>query len=132
MPNPRTPESPSSHPRGRRFSRVWLAARLAAFINLIVRQISIGNNPVTNKRKGVELSLPFYTIDHWTRPLETFRRTATRGSVVADIRTVPKSRTNPQYNKEPLLESLAAFQVTYNHIAELGGLRGKAKVSRAK
>jgi uncharacterized protein (DUF488 family) len=76
------------------------------------------------------LSLPFYTIGHSTRPLETFVELLRAAGVtlVVDIRTVPKSRTNPQYNKETLPDSLAAFQVGYDHIAELGGLRGKAKV----
>lgn len=76
------------------------------------------------------MSLPFYTIGHSTRPLETFVEMlrAAGVAVVADIRTVPKSRTNPQYNKETLPDSLAEFQVGYDHIAELGGLRGKAKV----
>lgn len=54
-----------------------------------------------------------------------------RGVVlVVDIRTVPKSRTNPQYNGVTLPDSLAAFQVAYELIVELGGLRGKAKGSR--
>ncbi|KQZ95903.1 DNA repair protein [Mesorhizobium sp. Root157] len=75
------------------------------------------------------MSLPFYTIGHSSRPLTAFVGLLRAAGVawVADIRTVPKSRTNPQYNKETLLESLAAFQVTYAHIAELGGLRGKTQ-----
>jgi len=75
------------------------------------------------------MSLPFYTIGHSTRTLEEFAgllRVASVGLVV-DVRTVPKSRTNPQYNGDTLPGSLAAFQVAYERIAELGGLRGKAK-----
>jgi uncharacterized protein (DUF488 family) len=75
------------------------------------------------------MSLPFYTIGHSTRTLEEFvglLQVATVGLVV-DIRTVPKSRTNPQYNENTLPGSLAAFQVAYERIAELGGLRGKAR-----
>lgn len=48
-------------------------------------------------------------------------------SFVADIRTVPQSRTNPQYNKQTLPKCLATFQIGYEQIAELGGLRGKSK-----
>ena len=75
------------------------------------------------------MKLPFYTIGHSTRTLEEFvalLRAADVGLVV-DIRTVPKSRTNPQYNEDTLPGSLAAFQVAYERIAGLGGLRGKAR-----
>jgi len=75
------------------------------------------------------MRLPFYTIGHSTRTLEEFAgllRVAGVGLVV-DIRTVPKSRTNPQYNEDTLPGSLAAFQVGYERIAELGGLRGKSR-----
>ena len=75
------------------------------------------------------MRLPFYTVGHSTRTLEEFVELLRIAQVtlVADIRTVPKSRTNPQYNKDALPESLAALQVAYGHMAELGGLRGKAR-----
>ena len=44
---------------------------------------------------------------------------------VADIRTVPRSRANPQFNADALPTSLAAADIGYSHIAALGGLRGK-------
>ena len=74
------------------------------------------------------MNLPFYTIGHSTRSLEEFVELLRVAGVtlVVDVRTVPKSRTNPQYNKETLPVSLAAFQLGYEHVAELGGLRGKA------
>ena len=40
---------------------------------------------------------------------------------------MPRSRTNPQFNGESLPETLAPWQIGYEHIAELGGLRGKAR-----
>jgi uncharacterized protein (DUF488 family) len=40
------------------------------------------------------------------------------------VRTVPRSRTNPQYNRDTLPDTLAQYQIGYEHIAELGGLRG--------
>ena len=43
------------------------------------------------------------------------------------MRTVPRSRANPQYNREALPESLSGFQIAYEHVAELGGLRARAK-----
>jgi uncharacterized protein (DUF488 family) len=40
---------------------------------------------------------------------------------------VPRSRTNPQYNFDVLPEELAPYQIGYERIAELGGLRGRSK-----
>lgn len=40
---------------------------------------------------------------------------------------MPRSRTNPQFNDDRLPEALAPWQIGYDHIAELGGLRGKAR-----
>jgi uncharacterized protein (DUF488 family) len=47
--------------------------------------------------------------------------------VVVDVRTVPRSRTNPQYNRDTLPGALAALGLGYAHIAALGGLRSRAK-----
>lgn len=46
---------------------------------------------------------------------------------VIDVRTVPRSRTNPQYNADVLGEELAPWEVVYDRIAGLGGLRGKSR-----
>jgi uncharacterized protein (DUF488 family) len=46
---------------------------------------------------------------------------------VVDVRTVPRSRTNPQYNADVLPAELAEWQVGYDRIAELGGLRGRSR-----
>jgi uncharacterized protein (DUF488 family) len=75
------------------------------------------------------VAFPFFTIGHSTRSIVEFTdllRTA-GVTLVVDIRKVPRSRTNPQYNTDVLSENLAPFQMGYEHIAELGGLRGKAK-----
>lgn len=75
------------------------------------------------------MNLPFYTVGHSTRPLAEFVALlrAARVELVIDIRTVPKSRANPQYNAGALNEGLAAFQIACERIAELGGLRGRAR-----
>lgn len=75
------------------------------------------------------MDLPFFTIGHSTRSLEDFVALLSEAEVrlVADIRTVPRSRTNPQFNKDTLPGALAAFDISYEHMAALGGLRGKAK-----
>jgi uncharacterized protein (DUF488 family) len=71
---------------------------------------------------------PFYTIGHSTRSIAEFVALLRVGEValVVDIRTVRRSRANPQFNGEVLPESLAAFGIGYEYTAELGGLRGKA------
>ena len=43
-----------------------------------------------------------------------------------DVRSVPRSRTNPQYNFDVLPGELQQWQVGYERIAELGGLRGRS------
>ncbi len=44
-----------------------------------------------------------------------------------DVRTVPRSRTNPQYNRDTLPGALQALDLGYEHFAALGGLRAKAQ-----
>jgi uncharacterized protein (DUF488 family) len=66
-----------------------------------------------------------FTIGHSTRPIDEFIAML-KGHKIArlvDVRTVPRSRTNPQFNKEALPSSLAAAAITYSHVPELGGLR---------
>jgi len=46
-------------------------------------------------------------------------------TLVADVRTVSRSGTNPQYNHDILPQSLAQSHIAYRHIAALGGLRRK-------
>jgi uncharacterized protein (DUF488 family) len=72
---------------------------------------------------------PFFTIGHSTRPIGDFIEMLQRADVgnLIDVRTIPKSRTNPQYNNETLRESVGEVQISYEHIAELGGLRGRNK-----
>ncbi len=75
------------------------------------------------------MALPFFTIGHSNRSLEDFVAVLTAAGIdrVVDIRTVPRSRTNPQFNKDTLPGSLKATAISYEHLADLGGLRGKAR-----
>lgn len=75
---------------------------------------------------------PFFTIGHSNRDLAQFAALLREAQVelVADIRTVPRSRANPQFNKDSLPGALAAFAVAYEHMPALGGLRGKARGAR--
>src|SRR5262249_52010378 len=72
---------------------------------------------------------PFFTIGHSTRPVSDFvdLLKGEQIELVADVRTVPRSRTNPQYNCDVLPETLAQFAIGYEHVAALGGLRPKAQ-----
>jgi uncharacterized protein (DUF488 family) len=69
---------------------------------------------------------PFFTIGHSTRPIEDFAALleAAEVKLIVDVRTVPRSRTNPQFNRDVLPASLAPYGVAYEHLPELGGLRG--------
>ena len=77
------------------------------------------------------MALPFFTVGHSTKTIEEFVHLlrVAEVSVVADIRTIPRSRTNPQYNLNALPDSLAAYQIGYEYIPALGGLRGKSKAA---
>jgi uncharacterized protein (DUF488 family) len=72
-----------------------------------------------------------YTIGHSTRPSDEFLSIlkAFGIEVVADIRTVPRSRRNPQYGQESLERFLAQNNLGYVHLATLGGLRRPKKDS---
>ena len=50
-------------------------------------------------------------------------------SVLVDIRTIPRSRHNPQFNGDALRSSLRSPSLRYVHLAELGGLRRTRKDS---
>jgi uncharacterized protein (DUF488 family) len=69
----------------------------------------------------------FFTIGHSTRTLLDFVEVlrAYKIEVVIDVRHMPRSYANPQFNREILADSLSSFQIDYTHIAALGGLRGK-------
>ncbi len=71
------------------------------------------------------------TIGHATRPLEEFFQLLKTFGVarLADVRTVPRSRHNPQFNRETLPQALAAAGIGYVHLPGLGGLRHPRKDS---
>lgn len=47
--------------------------------------------------------------------------------MVVDVRSIPRSRTNPQFNLDTLPDALAFWQIGHKQIAELGGLRKKSR-----
>lgn len=66
-----------------------------------------------------------FTIGHSTRPLEAFLALLEAHEVtqLVDVRTVPRSRRNPAYNRETLPDALAVYDIGYMHMPGLGGLR---------
>lgn len=71
------------------------------------------------------------SIGHSTRTIEDFIRLlkAHRVKLLVDIRTLPGSKHNPQFNKESLEDSLKTAGIGYVHMAGLGGLRHTTKDS---
>jgi uncharacterized protein (DUF488 family) len=76
---------------------------------------------------GGDARTPFFTIGHSTRlPAEFLALLkAAEVALVVDVRTVPRSRRNPQYNDDQLPDLLATAGIAYQHLPELGGLCGR-------
>ena len=72
--------------------------------------------------------LTLWTIGHSTRPIDEFIAVLKAHGIqrLVDVRTVPRSRHNPQFSSDALAKSLASAAISYRHSAKLGGLR-KAK-----
>ncbi len=77
---------------------------------------------MSTERKSPPLIL---TIGHSTRPIEEFIELLRQHGVerLIDIRTIPRSRHNPQFNGDALAHSLRGAHIEYAHLNELGGLR---------
>jgi uncharacterized protein (DUF488 family) len=73
----------------------------------------------------------FYTIGHSTRSVDEFIAILNiyKIQTVFDVRTIPKSRHNPQFNKEQLNKTLKKRNIGYQHLELLGGLRHSKKDS---
>jgi len=73
-------------------------------------------------------ALPVFTIGHSTRTLAEFVDLLRAGGVqlVVDVRSVPRSRTNPDYNLDSLPAALADYQIGHTRIGALGGLRKRS------
>jgi uncharacterized protein (DUF488 family) len=75
--------------------------------------------------------MKIYTIGHSTRSLEELIAMLQGHSIqrLVDVRTMPRSRHNPQFNTDTLPTRLAAVGIAYTHMAGLGGLRPQRKNS---
>jgi len=83
---------------------------------------SMGSKVQKTSREGKQT---IFTIGHSTRAFEEFLELLRAHGIqrVIDIRTIPRSRHNPQYSIEALGLSLKAAGIEYVHLKELGGLR---------
>lgn len=77
------------------------------------------------KNKTPEQPRAVFTIGHSTRGLAEFTELLQAHGVttLADVRTIPRSRRNPQFNQETLPDALRATGIGYVHLPGLGGLR---------
>lgn len=75
--------------------------------------------------------MTFYTIGHSTHELDEFIKILQKYNVtqLVDVRTIPKSRHTPQFNKDNLSIELPKHNIDYNHLEKLGGLRHTTKDS---
>ncbi|HEY6837530.1 MAG TPA: DUF488 domain-containing protein [Geobacteraceae bacterium] len=74
------------------------------------------------------MTVRIMTIGHSTHPLEEFIHLLQAHGVdfLVDVRTIPRSRHNPQFNSDTLPAALAAAGIGYLHMKGLGGLRHPA------
>ena len=70
---------------------------------------------------------PFFTIGHSTRSVDEVAELlrSVGADRIVDVRKMPRSRANPQFNIDVISDALAERQIGYRHIAALGGLRGR-------
>jgi uncharacterized protein (DUF488 family) len=70
-----------------------------------------------------------FTIGHSTRPIAEFLTLLQQVPVdlLVDVRSIPRSRTNPQFNADALPEALGDAGIRYRHLPALGGLRHRKK-----
>jgi uncharacterized protein (DUF488 family) len=84
---------------------------------------SQGNDgPHANQEPGLAT---FYTIGHSNRSIEAFLSLLAQAGVarLLDVRALPRSRFNPQFNAGALAQSLSEAGIAYRHMPALGGLR---------
>ncbi len=83
----------------------------------------------TSRTASVPMTLRYFTIGHSNRTTAEFLELleAAGIQVVVDVRTLPGSRSNPQFNEDVLAASLASTGIRYERLAELGGLRRRSR-----
>jgi len=85
----------------------------------------VNKDPSSTKRTGHHRQIRLWAIGHSTRPASNFIALLHAHGIrqLIDVRTVPRSRHNPQFNQDQLPESLKKAGIQYIHMPVLGGLR---------
>lgn len=89
------------------------------------------NYGYNNKKVRYPMNTEIFTIGHSTHPIDEFIHILLNYGIerIVDVRTIPKSRYNPQFNQDALQEKLQKHEIEYIHLAGLGGLRHSTKDS---
>jgi uncharacterized protein (DUF488 family) len=84
-----------------------------------------GNVIIARGKKSVTPLVMVFTVGHSTRSLDEFVHLLKAHGIrrLIDIRTIPHSRHNPQFNRETLSKFLRNRRINYRHMKALGGLR---------
>src|SRR5579863_142232 len=77
------------------------------------------------------IAMVVYTVGHSVHPIQEFIHILQAYGIrlLVDVRTIPKSRRNPQFSQENLPGSLQTAGIQYRHLPGLGGLRHPRKDS---
>ena len=80
---------------------------------------------MSDDREQAERRCTVLTLGHSTRPIDDFMALLQGHGVtqLVDVRTVPRSRHNPQFNREALQAALTSADIGYAHAPGLGGFR---------
>src|SRR5579872_1618892 len=83
----------------------------------------------TGAHWGMSDRPPIFTVGHSTRSIAEFAELLRVGQaeLVVDVRSVPRSRRNPQYDEDLLANELAPYQIGYERLGGLGGLRRRSR-----
>lgn len=85
---------------------------------------NLNDGPANDKPKGIR-RITLWTVGHSTRPLGDFIALLQAHGIrqLVDVRTIPRSRHNPQFNQDQLPAPLKEAGIQYIHVPGLGGLR---------
>jgi uncharacterized protein (DUF488 family) len=80
------------------------------------------------------MSARLYTIGHSRHSAEQFIELLARWHVMelVDVRRIPFSRRNPQFNRDRLASALREHEIAYRHVEDLGGLRDPAAAPHSR
>jgi uncharacterized protein (DUF488 family) len=84
---------------------------------------------ITKRARRSKKISTIFTIGHSTRPIAEFLTLLQQVGVdlLVDVRSIPRSRTNPQFNADALPGPLGDAGIRYRHLSALGGLRDRKK-----